>query len=118
VSEAYLCAFSELHPANAGLKVLLGRVMYHPHPELKPWAVLSDHFMVNNRPPSFFSNGFTREKHRGSQLSIDHLSLLIFQLFPVRYARSSAVKVAFVASNDSIRSALFFGPMIGKTGNG
>jgi hypothetical protein len=30
----------------------------------------------------------------------------------------SAVNAAFVASIDSMKSALFFGPMIGKTGSG
>jgi hypothetical protein len=45
--DLYLCAFSELRPADAALKMLSGRISFRlPYPGLKTWAVLFSHFMA------------------------------------------------------------------------
>src|SRR5262249_13410497 len=56
-------------PLNPTRSPLSGRILGNPYPGLKPWAVLSDHFMVNKRHRSRFSSKlFTlaRSKMRGS----------------------------------------------------
>jgi hypothetical protein len=52
------------------------------------------------------------------QYSVTPLLHLSPPLRPAKNAMFSALNAAFVASIDSMRSTLFFGPMIGKTGNG
>ena len=45
-------------------------------------------------------------------------SRFVKRFYFTRNAMFSAVSAAFAAFNDSSRSATFFGPMIGKVGNG